>query len=98
MLNYTEVFHEGASSHRYPPALPSRIKVSPFKGRREQRTSGFRTHSTQGPAFGQGREAESEDGLLTLKVVTDHVDIRTTQNTPALWAPSTISLGVSASH
>lgn len=35
MLNYTEVFHEGASSHRYPPALPSRIKVSPFKGRRK---------------------------------------------------------------
>lgn len=72
MLNYTEVFHEGASSHRYPPALSSRIKVSPFKGEgREKRRSRFQTNTAAptAPAWGQGREAEPGRHCSPMRVV-----------------------------
>lgn len=68
MLNYTEVFHEGANSHRYPPALSSRIKVSPFKGRRkgEKEIQVPDQHScTHGSCVGPRLRGRARTALLT---------------------------------
>lgn len=107
MLNYTEVFHEGANSHRYPPALSSRIKVSPFKGRRkgEKEIQVPDQHScTHGSCVGPRLRGRARTALLTNEGGQSRSSSRTTWTSeqlrehPALWDPSDISLGVSASR